>query len=248
MEYQDCVVILAGGQGARLKPYTTVLPKPLIPVGDVPILEVIVHQLRHFGFRRLILAVNYCDGLLRSYFGDGKTLGVDVSYSKEEQPLGTVGPLHLMADQLPDSFLVMNGDILTGLNYRECLEWHQRSGHKLTVATFNRRIDIADGVVEFDAANTMTSFREKPTLSMWVSLGVYAMNRSILDLVPTDRPFGMDELVGKMLERKVPINTYPHDGEWYDIGSPQDLERANEAFAARRETFVYPEHQLAGTA
>ncbi|HNO78685.1 MAG TPA: sugar phosphate nucleotidyltransferase [Phycisphaerae bacterium] len=234
----DCVVILAGGQGSRLRPYTTVLPKPLMPVGDVPILEVLVKQLRALGLKRLIFATNYRDGLLRSYFGTGQTLGVDISYCKENRPMGTVGPLHLVADQLPQSFLVMNGDILTDLNYRTLLETHKQSGKLLTLGTYERRLQIGDGVLDIDGVGCVSAFREKPTIPLTISLGAYAMDRAILDLIPEGLPFGMDELVLSMLERNLPVNTYHHDGMWLDIGTPGDLEKANELFSSRRKSFL----------
>ncbi len=234
----DCVVILAGGQGSRLRPYTTVLPKPLMPVGDVPILEVLVKQLRSLGLKRLIFATNYRDGLLRSYFGTGQTLGVDITYCKENRRLGTVGPLHLIADELPQSFLVLNGDILTDLNYRALLDEHKQSGELLTLGTFRRKLKIKDGVLDLDDAGRVAAFREKPTLPLTISLGAYAMDRGILDLIPPDVPYGMDELVLSMLERNLPVNTYHHDGLWLDIGTPGDLEKANELFASKKRTFL----------
>ncbi|GJM24125.1 MAG: nucleoside-diphosphate-sugar pyrophosphorylase [Phycisphaerae bacterium] len=234
----DCVVILAGGQGSRLRPYTTVLPKPLMPVGDVPILELLVKQLRSLGLKRLIFATNYRDGLLRSYFGTGKSLGVDITYCKENRPMGTVGPLHLVADELPQSFLVMNGDILTDLNYRTLLENHKQSGELLTLGTFRKKLKIGDGVLDIDAAGCVSAFREKPTIPLTISLGAYAMDRDVLDLIPAGVPFGMDELVLTMLERNMTVNSYRHDGMWLDIGTPSDLERANELFASKRKSFL----------
>ena len=248
MDQEDCAVILAGGQGSRLKPYTTVLPKPLIPVGDVPILEIVTHQLRGCGFQKLILAVSRRDGLLRSYFGSGEAFGVDFFYSREDRPLGTIGPLHPVVDRLPESFLVMNGDVLTDIDYRQCLDAHKASGCHLTVGVFKRRIQIADGVIEVGSDGRVTSFREKPTRSFWVSMGVYAMNRSVLEFVPRNRPFGMDDVVLAMLGAAAPINTYRHSGEWYDIGCPEDLDRANAAFAKRRARFLHPEHETVGVA
>jgi NDP-sugar pyrophosphorylase family protein len=244
----DCAVILAGGRGTRLKPFTKVLPKPLIPVGDVPILEIVIRQLSHFGFRRLIMAVNYREGLLRSYFGSGAAFGVGITYSKEDEPLGTIGPLHLVADQLPDSFLVMNGDILTRLDYRACMTSHRESGAKLTLGVFNRPIKVADGVVEFDQHSRLTAFSEKPTIYKWISLGVYAMNRSVLEFVPRNRPFGMDQLVAALLERGEPVHVHRHEGEWYDIGSPKDLKRATEVFTRRPTDFLYATPELIGVA
>lgn len=238
MEPNRCVVILAGGQGSRLKPYTTVLPKPLIPVCDLPILEVLVHQLRNDGFKNIILAVNHHEGLLRSYFGDGSSLGVNITYSKEHRALGTIGPLHLVADRLPDHFLVMNGDLLTDLRFSACLDAHVASGRILTVGTFQRNIRIGDGVIETRDDGTIHTFREKPTLSVWVSMGIYAMSRDILKFVPPGQPFGMDQLILALLRANVGVNAYRHNGEWYDIGSPQDLELANLALTERRAKFL----------
>ena len=244
----DCAVILAGGTGSRLKPYTNVLPKPLVPVCDVPILEIMIGQLRRHGFRRLILAVNYRNGLLRSYFGNGHAFGVDISYSTEQTALGTVGPLHLIADELPESFLVMNGDVLTDFDYRACLKTHDKSGDVLTLGTFERRIQVADGVLTTDDSGSVTSITEKPTIALKVSLGINAMSKSVLQQVPRDRPFGMDGLVSTLLDSGQAVNTYHHTGEWYDIGCPQDLERANEAYAARPHKFVVQSGTLAGVA
>jgi len=248
MGHDDCVVILAGGEGSRLKPYTNVLPKPLIPVGDVPILEVVIQQLRHAGFTRLFLAVNYLDGLIRSYFRNGEDLGVSIAYSKEKRPLGTIGPLHLVADSLPESFLVMNGDILTDLDYRTCLDAHKRSNTELTLVTFERRLDVGFGVAHVDERNAVTGFQEKPAISLSVVAGVYAMNRAVLAHVPGDRAFGIDDLVLTMLKAGLRVNNYGHRGEWYDIGRQPDLERANDAFARRRHKFLRRENELAGVA
>ena len=242
---EQTVVILAGGRGSRLRPYTTVLPKPLIPVCEVPILEVLIHQLREAGFGDLILAVNHHEGLVRSYFGDGSGLGVRIGYSKEDRALGTIGPLHLVADRLSDHFLVMNGDLLTDLRFGRLMEAHTSSGRLLTVGTYRRTVQIGDGVIESSPDGDISGFQEKPSINLWISMGVYAMSRGILDFIPVGRPFGMDQLILAMLEQRVKVNTYPHDGEWYDIGSPADLERANVALAQRRGQFLSAESELA---
>ena len=244
MNDDPCVIILAGGQGSRLRPYTKVLPKPLIPVCDVPILEVLIHQLRSEGLRRLILAVNYHEGLVRSYFGDGSELGVQIQYSREDRPLGTIGPLKLVADEMPEHFLVMCGDLLCDMGFRSLLASHSASGHLLTVATCKRVIQINDGVIEAAEDGTVLSFQEKPTIDVWISMGIYAMSRSILKYIPDDRPFGMDELILALLSAGEPINTYRHDGEWYGIGTPSELERANAALTERRGKFLRAESDL----
>lgn len=244
---KKCAVILAGGRGSRLKPYTHVLPKPLMPVGDAPILEVVIHQLRDHGFTNLTLAVNHLEGLVRSYFGDGNEQGVTINYSKEDRPLGTVGPLRLLADWLPEHFLVMNGDLLTDISFSQVYEAHVRSNCVLTVGTYTREHLIADGVIDTDPAGFITGFREKPRYETLVSMGIYAMSRDVLNHIPADRPFGMDDLILTLLDQNVPVNTHRHHGEWYDIGCPEDLESANVAFAERRSKFIR-QHQevLAG--
>jgi NDP-sugar pyrophosphorylase family protein len=245
MDTQDrLVVIIAGGLGSRLKPYTTVLPKPLMPVGNMPILEIILHQLRESGFRRVILAVNHFDGLLRSYFGNGDALGVSITYSKESQPLGTVGPLHLVAEQLPETFLMMNGDVLTDMNYDELWESHMSSGCGLTLSVHRRRMQIPVGVIDVAEDGTVSKFREKPSIDLWTSMGIYAMNRTLLPLIPRDRSFGMDGLASAMLESGRSIDTFRHEGECHDIGVPKNLEEANDAFNERRELFLSLEAEL----
>ena len=248
MERDSCVIILAGGQGSRLRPYTKVLPKPLIPVCDVPILEVLIHQLRSEGLRRLILAVNYHEGLVRSYFGDGSDLGVEIQYSAENRPLGTIGPLRLVADEMPEHFLVMCGDLLCDMRFRSLLDAHTASGRILTVATCKRVVQINDGVIETADDGTVLSFQEKPTINVWISMGIYAMSRSILKYIPEDRPFGMDELILAMLGAEEPIDTYRHEGEWYGIGTPSELESANVALTERRAKFLRADSELVDVA
>jgi NDP-mannose synthase len=233
-----CAFILAGGQGSRLQPYTTVLPKPLMPIGDVPISEVVIHQLRDAGFCRIVMAVNHHEALLRSYFGDGSAFGVRIIYSRESSPLGTFGPVRLASDLLPENFLVMNGDLLTDLDYRAFLAGHVDSGAPLTVGVYRRVHRVADGVLEVGADGRVLSFQEKPELSFWISMGIYALNRSAFDLFPPNQPVGMDVLVTTMLGRGLTVRTHRHDSHWYDIGSPEDLSRASSVFAEQRDAFV----------
>ncbi|MCP4247135.1 MAG: hypothetical protein GY778_08805, partial [bacterium] len=170
--------------------------------------------------------------------GDGGDYGLEVSYSKENQPLGTVGPLHLIADRLPESFLVMNGDLLTDLDYHEFVEAHRASGHCITVGVVRREQSIDFGVIELGADDRAVGFREKPTLDLWVSMGVYAMDRRILEYVPWQKPFGFDDLMRTLLECDVPIGVRPHRGQWHDIGRPDDFEIASDAFCRHQELFL----------
>lgn len=246
MRDEPCAFLLAGGQGSRLRPYTTVLPKPLVPVQDLPISEILMRQLRHAGFKRIIMGVNHHEGLLRSYYGDGGALGVEITYSRENRELGTVAPLHLVADRLPEHFLLLNGDLLTDLDFRRFFEAHRDTGRDLTIATYRRAIPVPDGVIEFAPDGTIERFREKPTLNFWVSMGIYAMRKSVLRSIPQDRAYGMDDLILAMVGGQEAIHTHRHDGGWYDIGCPADLERANVAFAENRHRFLPAQSQALG--
>ena len=169
-------VILAGGKGTRLRPYTTAFPKPLVPVGDRPILGIVVDQLREAGVKKITITVNHLAEIIMAFFGNGERFGVDIAYSLEEKPLGTVAPVKLIKG-LPDHFLVMNGDLLTDIDYRKLCESHIASGAKLTVATYQRDARIDFGVLEFnESTNRVVSFREKPTYHFSVSTGVYAVS------------------------------------------------------------------------
>ncbi len=244
----DCAVVLAGGVGSRLRPFTTVLPKPLMPVGEMPILEIVLRQLASAGFERAILAVNHRDALIRAVIGDGAELGLEVIYSKEPRPLGTIGPLHLVEEHLPDSFLVMNGDLLTDVDFSGFLQDHRAAPECLTVGVVRRDQPVDYGVIEIGHDNRARAFREKPTLDLWVSMGVYAMDRQILRHVPRDRPFGFDDLMLTLLDRDLPIGTRRHIGEWYDIGRPDDFEQAASAFAASERRFLTAANTVASTA
>ncbi len=221
-------VILAGGKGTRLRPFTSVIPKPLVPVGDRTILEILISSLRQYGITDLVLCVNHMSALIRAYFGDGARWGVNIAYSEETTVLGTVAPVKLVAD-LPDDFLVMNGDLLTDLNFEDFYRCHIRSQRLLTIATCQRLSKIDFGVIEVDRKrNIATGFREKPVHQVTVSMGVYAFSRNLLKYVPDDKPFGFDDLVFALLGAKQGINIYPFEGYWLDIGRPDDYDRANQ--------------------
>jgi len=221
-------VILAGGQGTRLRPYTVVLPKPLVPVGQYPIAEILVRQLAARGIRQITIAVGYHANLIQAFFGDGRQWNVQVDYSLESKPLGTIGPLRLIPD-LPETFLLMNGDILTDLDFADLCRHHQASGCRFTVAASARRHKIDYGVLKVDA-NRLVGFEEKPSVEYHVSMGVYVVNREVLSLVPPDQAYGFDALMLELLRRGDPINIYPHHGYWLDIGRPDDYAQAVEEF------------------
>ncbi len=220
-------VILAGGRGTRLRPYTTTIPKPLVPVGERAILEIVLGQLRVAGVREVRLAVSHMAGLIMAFCGNGEKFGLHIDYAVEEQPLGTVGPLAQMAD-LPENFLVMNGDILTDLDYAELYRSHVDRGAALTLSTYRRRETIDFGVLELDLERRrIVGFREKPIYEFDVSMGIYVFHRDVVRRVPRDRPYGLDELVLDMLARGERIHAEPFEGSWLDLGRPTDYDRAN---------------------
>lgn len=230
-------VILAGGRGTRLRPYTVVLPKPLMPIGDYPILEVVVRQLARCGFDRVTLAVNHQAELIKAFFDDGSKWGVDIDYSLEDRPLATMGPLRLVAD-LPEDFLVMNGDILTDLDFGAFHDAHVQAGNLFTISSHRRQHTIDYGVLEPDANGRLIGFHEKPTTDYEVSMGVYMVNRGVLDYIPEGRAYGFDTLMLDLMAagRTVKVETFP--GYWLDIGRPDDYAEAIEQFDAMQSKFL----------
>ena len=218
---------MAGGKGARLRPYTVTVPKPLVPVGEHPILQILLGQLKHSGVDRATIAVNHMADIIMAVLQDGAKIGLEIDYAIEEQPLGTVAPLKEI-DDLPEHFLVMNGDLLTDLDFAQVYASHIESGAGLTCTAFRRQSMIDFGVMTLDAeSNRLVRFEEKPVLELAVSMGVYVFSRDLLDRVPRGKPMGIDGLILGMLAEKVPINTYYHQGYWLDIGRPEDYEKAN---------------------
>ncbi len=229
-------VILAGGKGTRLAPYTVAFPKPLMPLGDTPILEIVVRQLEHFGFTRVTMAVGHLAELIQAFFGDGAKFGVAIDYSREDRPLGTAGPLRLIPD-LTEDFLVMNGDLLTDLDYGEFLRRHREQGNDATIGVYGRDVKIDLGVLERDGEGRIVDYREKPVLTYDVSMGVYAFSPAILEHIP-DGYFDFPDLVLEMIRRGRTVRGYPFDGLWLDIGRQEDYGRAVETFAAERGRFL----------
>ncbi|MBN1661420.1 MAG: NTP transferase domain-containing protein [Anaerolineae bacterium] len=230
-------VILAGGRGQRLAPYTTILPKPLLPIDDIPILEVVVRQLRDAGFDDITMAVGYLAELLMAYFGDGDKFDVRIRYSREEQPLGTAGPLALV-DHLDEPFLVMNGDLLTTLDYRAMWSIHTRGGTHATLATFQRSVKIDLGVIETDGEGSVTAYVEKPTYHYTVSTGIYVFDPLVLSFIPKGNKMDLPDLVTAMMAGGHRVATFPFDGYWLDIGRPDDYERAVDEFRRHRALFL----------
>ena len=222
----ECV-ILAGGKGKRLEPYTTEIPKPLVQVGDTPIIEFLIKLLKKNGIRKITIAVNHLAEKIMSLLGDGSQCGVSIKYSHEEKELSTVAPLKLIKD-LPENFLVVNGDILTDLNFSKLFESHLKSKALLTVAVCQREHPVDYGVLEIDENNMVTGFFEKPKLKYTVSMGVYIFSKNVLKFIPDNEKFGFDDMMLFLLKNNNEINTFPYDGYWLDIGRPDDLKKAND--------------------
>ena len=229
-------VVLAGGKGSRLRPYTVVLPKPLMPIGEYPILEVILRQLASQGFDRVTLAVNHQAEIVRAFCGDGSRWGIRVDYSLETAPLSTIAPLRLIGD-LPENFLLMNGDVLTDLPMGNLYDEHVNQKRQFTIAA-SERTHIVDYGVLHASENRLTGFEEKPTLQYLVSMGVYVVNRSVLDQVPGGRKYGFDDLMLAMLARKESVYVKRYAGYWLDIGRVDDYMRAVEEFEERRQQLL----------
>jgi len=224
-------VIQAGGQGTRLRPYTFVVPKPLMPVGEQPVIEVLLKWLRRWGIKETCITTGYLGHLISTLCGDGSQWDMEIKYSKEREPLGTIGPLANIKDYLTDMFLVLNGDLITDLDINDFVGFHKRSGAQVTVACTDQVIDLDFGVI--DAPNgdgRMIGFREKPSMNFQVSMGIYCIEPEILDLIPRDVPFGFDNLMHTMLLHGMPVYTYMHKGLWLDIGQEKDFTRVQEKF------------------
>jgi len=231
------VVILAGGKGTRLKPYTTVFPKPLMPIGEMPILEVVLRQLKSFGFENITLSVSHLAELIQTFFGNGSKLGLNISYCIEDEPLGTAGSLSIVKN-LTDTFLVMNGDLLTTLDYTAMVQCHVNSGATATIGAFPREVKIDFGVLEVGSEGELHTYKEKPKLEYIVSMGVNVLDKSVLDFIPHAQYLDMPTLLMKLKNAGKTVLTYHSDCEWLDIGRPSDYEEAVAAFEQAREKYL----------
>jgi NDP-sugar pyrophosphorylase family protein len=221
-------VILAGGKGTRLRPYSMFIPKPLVPVGDRPILEILIKRLRECGVHEVLMCVNHLAEVIMSYFGDGSKFNIRMEYSLEDMPLSTVAPTKLLKG-LPENFLVVNGDLLTDLDFSDLYRYHLEKKGLLTVAVHKRKVNIDFGVVEVDEQKMVAvGFKEKPDYDLNASMGVYVFNRKLLDYIPGGEPYGFDDLMSFLLEKQQPVHIYQYSGYWMDIGRPDDYEKAIE--------------------
>jgi NDP-mannose synthase len=230
-------VVLAGGKGARLAPYTKVLPKPLMPIGDMPILEIILRQMKSAGITDVVLTVGHLSELLRTFFQDGSRLGLNITYSYEDAPLGTAGPVAFVPD-LDETFLVMNGDVLSMLRLNELLQFHKEQKAIATIATHHRKIKIDLGVIQWDGDAQITGYIEKPSYDYSVSMGIYVFEPEVLAYIPKGKYYDFPELVKKLIETGEKVVGYRFDGYWQDLGRPDDYESAAQDFDSMRSQFL----------
>jgi NDP-sugar pyrophosphorylase family protein len=220
-------VIQSGGRGTRLRPYTMILPKPLMPVGSKPVLELLLKWLRRNSIRDVYITTGYLGNLIRGVCGDGRQWDLDIRYTEETEPLGTIGPLSLLREELDSTFLVINGDVLTDLNLAAFVACHRKDASALTIATATRTIRMDFGIIE-DAGGTVIHFMEKPSLTHIVSMGVYCMEPDVLEYIPVGVPFGFDDLMSCMLLHGMSVRIFPHRGFWLDIGRVEDFQKAQD--------------------
>lgn len=226
-------VVLAGGKGARLAPYTKILPKPLMPIGDMPILEILLRQMKQAGVEEVILTVGHLAQLLQAFFQDGARFGLKIQYSYEDHPLGTAGPLSLIQG-LDDTFLVTNGDVLTTLNLQDLVEAHRKSGAAATIAMHARHVNIDLGVLQLDQSNNVIGYIEKPTYDFKVSMGIYVFEPEVLAYIPKNRYLDFPDLILKLLQNNLGVYGFSFDGYWQDLGRPDDYEQAVRDFEGIR--------------
>ena len=220
-------VILAGGRGSRLDPFSRVLPKPLFPVGNRPLAAILVCQLQAVGFSEIVMCLGYCADIITAYFQDGSGFGIPVRYVVETAPLGTAGPLKKISG-LADNFLVVNGDELTTLNFRRFYDYHLDQQAIMSVAVQEKNITASFGVLELQNGRVV-NYREKPALNYWASMGIYMLNRQATEFLPDGKPYDMPNLVQALLANKAYVAGFPSSDLWFDIGTMNDLEKAKQA-------------------
>ncbi len=231
------LIILAGGKGKRLAPYTNIFPKPLMPIGEMPILEVILRQVKRAGIEDVIITVGHLAALLRTYFNDGKQWGLNIRYSYEEQPLGTAGPI-AMVGNIDSTFVVANGDVLTTLDMKDLLRFHKQHGGIATIAIYHRPVHVDLGVVQCNDENIVTAYIEKPTYDFNVSMGIYVFEPEVLKYIPLNQYLDFPNLVLTMLAAGEKVVGYKFDGYWKDLGRPDDYQQANDDFLSMRQQFL----------
>lgn len=230
-------VILAGGQGLRLRPYTTILPKPLLPVGEIPILEILIRQLKHYGFKNILIATGYLAELIEAYFGDGRRWGVCIRYVRESKPLGTAGALRLAAPTESD-FLVLNGDVLTDMNFTHLFKWHKQQKAAASIAVKERKIQNDFGVIEAGADHELKAYHEKPQQTSLVSMGINVVNAKVRSFIKKDECIGIPDLMLRLKGASRRVCCYQVPCQWLDLGRQEDLEGAQDIFEHHKKKFI----------
>ena len=232
-------VIMAGGKGTRLYPYSALFPKPLMPLGDMPILELLLRRMRSAGVTDVILAVNHLGHLIKAFFGDGSRLGLRIRYTNEDKPLGTAGALSNIIDELDETFIVSNGDLLTSMDLSGMARQHIETGCDASIGVFERENKIDFGLIEFDAEKRLRAYREKPSNLYYVSMGIYMLRRDAVRpcLVPGEY-LDMPSLMLNMRDNNADVRCYHDGGLWLDIGRPDDFALAQSLFEQDRSLFL----------
>jgi NDP-sugar pyrophosphorylase family protein len=233
-------VVMAGGKGARLAPYTKILPKPLMPIGDMPILEVLLRQMKAAGVDDVFLTVGHLSGLLRAFFQGGEQWGLKIHYCYEDYPLGTVGSLANITG-LDDTFLLTNGDVLTTLDLRALVAFHKEQGATATIAMHRRKVRIDFGVLQMDGDLSIKAIIEKPTYEYLVSMGIYIFEPQVINYVPKGKYLDFPDLILALIAAGEKVAGYPFEGYWQDLGRPDDYEQAAKDFESMRSQFITEE-------
>ena len=233
-------VVLAGGEGTRLLPYTAVIPKPLMPVGDRPVLDIVIRQLRAAGFGPVTIATGYLAELIEAFFRDGTNYGIAIDYHREQTPLGTAGAIACLTG-LDAPFLVMNGDVITDLDYRDLMKTHVASGATATIATIKRDVQVSLGVLHFadpHQPDRLTSYEEKPHFEFEASMGVYAFSPRALEFMTPDEHLEFPDLIRRLMDAGETVCAYRSECYWLDIGRHDDYEQALNEFERMRHKLI----------
>ena len=232
-------IIMAGGKGTRLKPFTASFPKPLVPIGDMPVLELLLRQLKQSGIDEVILAVNHLHHLIRAFCGDGSSFGLKIDYVLEDKPLGTAGPMAAVLNELSDDFIVTNGDLLTNFSIPEMVRRHEETKAAASIAVFDRTLKIDFGLIEVDENMRLTGYREKPSYSHLVSMGLYVLNRAaVAPHLKKGEYLDMPNLMMHLQENAQTVQCNKQDCVWLDIGRPEDYATAQDMFENNRDLFL----------
>jgi len=217
------VIILAGGEGTRLRPYTAIFPKPLLPINETPLLDIVLEKLKNQNIKEIFLAVNYKSSLFKMFYGDGSKKGLNITYLEESKPLGTAGPLQSLENKIDEDFLVMNGDIICDLDFHKLLDFHKKNCGVITVVTREIKTPINFGVIKTKEGR-ITNLEEKPEIKSEISAGIYIINPGALRHIPKNQFYDMPDLIKKLISEKANVLRFLYDGELKDIGDLKSYE------------------------